>query len=133
MGLASKVMHFHSTDYRLHAAPQEGTCGLGTPLGRLTFPVTFRATFGGGTVAGVIYATNAGNIDMNPVLVITGPAPAKSSDSYPRGRAMRRLVEPFQSGDDPTLDEISSTHQGARDWEPLDSLQHLARQGTAPG
>lgn len=71
--IAQLTALLHSTDYRLYAAPQQSVVGLGTPLGGLTFPVTFPATFGGGTVAGIITANNAGNVESRPLLIITGP------------------------------------------------------------
>jgi hypothetical protein len=35
--------------------------------------VTFNASFGGGTVAGIASCTNSGNIDTRPTFTITGP------------------------------------------------------------
>lgn len=96
-GLANKVLHFHSTDHRLYAAPQQSSVGLGTPLGGLRFPVTFPATFGGGTVAGIITANNAGNVDMNPVLVITGPCTNPSVVNATTGWSLS-FSNPFSGG-----------------------------------
>lgn len=73
LNLINKILSFHATDPRLYAAAQTATVGLGTPLGGLRFPVTFPASFGGGTVAGVITANNAGNFESRPILIITGP------------------------------------------------------------
>lgn len=73
MGLAQNVVGLHASDPRLYGAPQTATVGLGTPLGGMTFPATFPLTFGGGTVAGTISASNGGNIEMRPTFTITGP------------------------------------------------------------
>lgn len=73
MGLASSVIQVHADDPRLYASVQSSTVGLGTPLGGLTFPATPPFTFGGGTVAGIITANNAGNFETRPILTLTGP------------------------------------------------------------
>jgi hypothetical protein len=73
-GVASVAVQVHATDPRLYSAPSTSTTvGAPVPLGGLTFPVTFPATFGGGSATADIFATNAGNVEMRPILVITGP------------------------------------------------------------
>jgi len=69
---AQPVLTLHSTDPRIYAAGQQVTVGLPTPTGGLTFPATFPLTFGSGGGGGVV-VQNAGNTEMRPVLVITGP------------------------------------------------------------
>jgi hypothetical protein len=67
------TMAFHMTDPRVYASP---TLSTNVPLPTLgtgyTFPLTFPHTYGGGS-AGVATVLNAGNVEMRPVLVFTGP------------------------------------------------------------
>lgn len=65
---------FRASDPRWYAVPtKQATVGLPGPLGGLTFPVTFPASFGGGGGGGILQVTNAGQFEMRPVLVVTGP------------------------------------------------------------
>lgn len=65
---------FHASDPRWYAVPtKQATVGLPGPLGGLTFPVTFPASFGGGGGGGILQVTNAGQFEMRPVLIVTGP------------------------------------------------------------
>ena len=66
------VLSLHATDPRIYAAGQQVTVGLPNPTSGMTFPATFPLTFGSGGSGGVT-VTNAGNTEMRPVLVITGP------------------------------------------------------------
>jgi hypothetical protein len=67
------TMVFHMTDPRVYASP---TLSTNVPLPvsgtGYTFPLTFPHTYGGGS-AGVATVLNAGNVEMRPVLVFTGP------------------------------------------------------------
>jgi len=71
--MAQASILVHSTDPRLYTTPTTSTVGLPAPIGGLTFPATFPATFGGGGTYGSISATNTGNVEMRPTFVITGP------------------------------------------------------------
>lgn len=65
---------WHATDPRWYAIPTKtATVGLPAPLGGLSFPVTFPASFGGGGVGGILQVTNAGLMEMRPIIVFTGP------------------------------------------------------------
>jgi hypothetical protein len=70
-GVATMV--FHMTDPRVYASP---TLSTNIPLPTLgtgyTYPLTFPHTYGGGS-AGVATVVNAGNVEMRPVFVFTGP------------------------------------------------------------
>lgn len=96
-GVGRVSMLLHSTDPRLYGAPQSASCGLGTPLGGLTFPVTFPASFGGGSVAGVINADNAGGSDMLPILIITGPCTNPTVENATTGWSLS-FSNPLGSG-----------------------------------
>jgi hypothetical protein len=74
LGSAQASLQLHASDPRIYAAPTSSAIvGLPTPLGGLTFPVTFPVTFGGGGSFGSIAAPNGGNQEMRPTFVITGP------------------------------------------------------------
>lgn len=65
---------WHATDPRWYAAPSKtASVGLPGPLGGVTFPVSFPASFGGGSYQGLLTVTNAGRMEMRPVLIFTGP------------------------------------------------------------
>lgn len=71
--IARSIYAFHATDPRIYGAKQSQTIGLNAPGGGLTFPITFPLTFGTSSGATNIIANNAGNVEMRPVLTITGP------------------------------------------------------------
>lgn len=73
MGLAKVSLQLRSTDPRLYGPTQSNTVPLPTPIGGMKFPATFPLSFGGGSATGDIAIDNAGNFEMRPVLVITGP------------------------------------------------------------
>lgn len=72
--LAGVTLQWNSSDPRLYAAPTDSaiTSPPGTISG-LTFPLGFPFSFGGGSVAGTIQLTNAGNLDCPLLLTINGP------------------------------------------------------------
>jgi hypothetical protein len=73
-GVVAAAIQLKATDPRLYAAPSiSAAIGAPTPLGGLTFPVTFPLSFGGGSSTADLFPNNAGNIEMRPILVITGP------------------------------------------------------------
>jgi hypothetical protein len=71
-GVATMV--FHMTDPRVYASPTLSTTIPLPTAGALgyTFPLTFPHTYGGGS-AGVATVVNAGNVEMRPVFLFTGP------------------------------------------------------------
>lgn len=71
MGQLALMMH--SSDPRLYGPVQSGSCGVGQALGGGIFPATFPYVFSSGSVAGTVVANNAGNVEMRPLLTITGP------------------------------------------------------------
>lgn len=71
--LAKMTILLHATDPRLYGAPQTASVGLPTPVGGMTFPATFPLSFGGGSNFSVLPVVNAGNVEMRPLLVLTGP------------------------------------------------------------
>ncbi len=73
-GVVQVAVLLHATDPRLYVAPSiSSAVGAPTPLGGLTFPVTFPVSFGGGSSTAYLFPNNAGNIEMRPILVIAGP------------------------------------------------------------
>ena len=67
-------LQFHATDPRIYSTPTlTASCGLGTQLGGLTFPLTFPMVFASGSVAGTLTALNSGTFDVRPIFTITGP------------------------------------------------------------
>ena len=96
-GLASMSMLFHASDPRLYATSQSASAGLGTPVGGLPFNVTFNASFGGGTVAGIATCVNSGNIDTRPTFTITGPCTNPTIYSATSGYSIT-LTNPSQTG-----------------------------------
>jgi Phage tail protein len=67
------VVSLHCTDPRVYSGTTATTVNLPTPPGGMTFPATFPLAFGGGSTAGVITCNNTGNIEMRPIITITGP------------------------------------------------------------
>ncbi len=64
----------HSTDPRWYAAPsKQASVGLPGPLGGLTFPATFPASFGGGGAGGILQVLNSGLFEMRPIFIVLGP------------------------------------------------------------
>jgi Phage tail protein len=96
-GLAQMSVLFHASDPRLYAAPQSTTVGLGTPVGGIGFNVTFNASFGGGTTAGIATCVNAGNIDTRPTFTITGPCTNPTIYNATSGYSIT-LSNPSQTG-----------------------------------
>ena len=70
--VATPAVRFHATDPRVYTAPSTATVGLPNPTTGMHFPATFPLTFGSTSPSGVT-VTNAGNTEMRPILVITGP------------------------------------------------------------
>lgn len=109
----------HATDPRWYASPSKSaSVGLPGPLGGVRFPLTFPASFGGGTVGGTLQAINAGLFEMRPLLVFTGPVtnPAVQNLSLVGG-PMLRFNMALAAGDtlvvDTDLQSIVYTPSGA--------------------
>lgn len=99
-GQALPVVQFHATDPRIYAAPSTSVqVSLPAATGGIGFPVTFPAAFGGGGGGGGVTIDNTGNMEMRPVLVITGPCtnPSVENGSLTGAPAIT-LANPFQTG-----------------------------------
>jgi hypothetical protein len=75
LGKLGKVtLLFASSDPKWYATPTR-TASVSPPNSTLgfKFPMTFNLSFGGGTVAGSLAVTNAGNIETRPLLTVEGP------------------------------------------------------------
>ena len=96
-GLAPLALGFHSTDPRLYGVAQQVSGGLGAHGSGLHFPATFPASFGGGSSATVLTITNAGNVEMRPVLVLTGPMTNPVVQNATTGWAIS-ISNPTQTG-----------------------------------
>lgn len=107
LGLLAKfTVMFASSDPRWYTTPTlNPTVGLPSPTAGFTFPFSFPLAFGSGTVAGVINATNSGNIEMRPVLVITGPCtyPSITNASWPGAPTLQFGVS-MATGDQLVID-----------------------------
>jgi hypothetical protein len=96
--VASVAVQLHATDPRLYAAPSTAlVASVPTPGGGLTFPVTFPASFGGGSSTANLFPNNTGNIEMRPVLVITGPCTNPRVINSATGWALT-FTNPAQTG-----------------------------------
>lgn len=72
--LANITIQFSCSDPRIYSTPTlNPSVGLPTPNAGFSFPLTFPLAFGGGGSVGTIQATNAGNVEMRPLLVVNGP------------------------------------------------------------
>ena len=83
----------HSTDPRWYASPSKSaTTGLPstTGPGGLAFPVSFPASFGSGSVGGLLDVWNLGTVAMFPTLLFTGPCtnPSAANLSLPGAPAL---------------------------------------------
>ncbi len=70
--IGSPTIMFHATSPFIWGQGQSASVGVSPTIGSLTFPATFPLTFGS-TSPNTMVATNAGNVTMSPVLVLTGP------------------------------------------------------------
>lgn len=70
--MASLSCQFHATDPRIYTAGADVTVGLGSPTSGMSFPAGFPIVFGA-TTPNSVTVTNAGNTEMRPQLVISGP------------------------------------------------------------
>lgn len=72
--LANVTLMFSSSDPCWYSTPtlNPSVSPPGTSAG-FAFPLSFPLSFGGGGVAGSLSVTNNGDIDVRPLLVITGP------------------------------------------------------------
>lgn len=77
--LAKTIVEWHGTDPRLYTSPTlTASCGLsGNPAG-FSFPFSFPFSFGGASTINTISWTNAGNMDIRPILTVTGPCTSPS-------------------------------------------------------
>lgn len=72
--LADVTLQLNATDPRLYSTPTlNPSCGLPTHSGLMAFPISFPLSFGGASPSGVITAVNNGNVQMCPILTVTGP------------------------------------------------------------
>lgn len=68
------VMQFHATDPTIYAAQTlNPSTNVPPPLGGFSFNLSFPLSFGGGTEAGLIDVTNAGDIPCYPQFIVAGP------------------------------------------------------------
>jgi hypothetical protein len=74
-GLAQTVaIQFHATDPALYAAQTlDPSVAVPAPLGGMSFNISFNVSFGGGSEAGIINATNYGDLPCYPIIIFTGP------------------------------------------------------------
>lgn len=104
--LAAFTLQFHCADPRLYNTPTlSPSVGLPAPSAGFSFPLSFPLAFGSGTVAGVITATNTGNIEMRPVLVVTGPCtyPSVTNATWPGSPTLQFGVS-MATGDQLVID-----------------------------
>ncbi len=72
--VAKPVIQFEATDPRAYYSPSvSNTIGLPAPLQGVSFPITFPMSFGTGGTGTYLTLDNAGNYEMRPILVFTGP------------------------------------------------------------
>ena len=72
--VAKPVIQFEATDPRAYYSPSSSdSIGLPAPLTGVTFPITFPMSFGTGGTGTYLTLDNAGNYEMRPILVFTGP------------------------------------------------------------
>ncbi len=84
--LVSVVLGFSGSDPRWYTTPTNNpsTISPGTS-GGFAFPLTWPLFFGGGSEVGGLAAVNSGNIDIPPILTVTGPCtnPSMTNASVP--------------------------------------------------
>ncbi|MGH9087563.1 MAG: hypothetical protein ACRDYZ_05540 [Acidimicrobiales bacterium] len=112
-GLAKVQVLLHSTDPRLYAPTQTSTANLPTPLGGMTFPATFPLSFGGGSATGDVTIDNTGNVEMRPILVITGPCTSPKVANDQAGWSLT-FTNPAQTGFTLSTGESLIVDTGAR-------------------
>lgn len=104
--LADCTIQFACSDPRLYSTPTQSVSVSppGTSAG-FSFPMSFPLSFGGGTVAGVISATNSGNIEVRPQFTITGPCTNPSiTNASATGSPNLTFVLTMNSGDTLVVD-----------------------------
>lgn len=77
--LVDVVLGFSGSDPRWYSTPTNSASvtSPGTTTG-FTFNATFPLSFGGGSSVGTLAVVNAGNIDIPPILTVTGPCTTPS-------------------------------------------------------
>lgn len=95
--IAQPVIAFHATDPRCYGATQSGVAGAPVSSSGFGFPLTFDISFGGGSSATSISATNNGTWEMRPLLILTGPMlnPSIANSSLPGNPAVTFDIQLF--------------------------------------
>jgi phage-related protein len=75
----------------------------------VTFPITFPLSFGGGSAAGTVTADNTGNIEMRPIITITGPVTNPTVENETTGLSLtfsnpNQVSYTLNSGDQLVID-----------------------------
>jgi hypothetical protein len=76
--LGEVAMMFAADDPRWYAATQQASVTPPSKTAGFGFPLKFNLSFGGGSVAGSLSVTNAGNIETRPLLIVEGPCSSPS-------------------------------------------------------
>jgi Phage tail protein len=77
-GLGKVALMFAADDPRWYAQTQQASVTPPTKTAGFSFPMKFPLSFGGGSVAGSLAVTNAGNIETRPLLIVEGPCESPS-------------------------------------------------------
>jgi hypothetical protein len=99
--LAGLVVQFSCSDPRLYLAPiMTQSVGLPAPALGMGFPLSFPFTYAAPTTPNVLTATNTGNMDVRPLVTITGPctSPTIYNDAAP-GDPYLTFAMPLYNGD----------------------------------
>lgn len=74
LGKLGKVaLLWAADDPRLYAQTQQASVVPPSKTAGFSLPMSFNLNFGGGSVAGSLSVTNAGNIETRPLLIVEGP------------------------------------------------------------
>jgi hypothetical protein len=96
-GLASKIIiALHCTDPRLYGETSDQVIQLSSGTSGMMFPATFPLSFGGAATPGTLVVNNTGNIEMRPIIVITGPVTNPTITNETTGLSMT-FSNPSQS------------------------------------
>jgi hypothetical protein len=69
----ASIIGMHATDPRVYAPTIGSTIDLASIVGGLTWPTSFPLTFGSSSGGGSLIVNNTGNMEMRPIITITGP------------------------------------------------------------
>jgi hypothetical protein len=79
LGKLGKVaLLWAADDPRWYSQTQQASVVPPTKTAGFSFPLKFPLSFGGGSVAGSLAVTNAGNIETRPLLIVEGPCESPS-------------------------------------------------------